>query len=83
MKARIIKVGNSRGIRLPKALLDAGGLETEVELVLQKNGILIRASKSPRKGWDEHAMRLHGTGLDRLLDAGAPASAWDGKEWEW
>jgi antitoxin MazE len=83
MKAKIVKAGNSRGIRLPKALLEAGGLETEVELVLQKNGILIRSARSPREGWEEQARRLHQVGEDKLLCTDASLSSWDDKEWEW
>jgi antitoxin MazE len=83
MKTKIIKVGNSRGIRLPKAILEAGGLEDEVELVLQKNGILIRSARSPREGWEEQARRLHQAGEDKMLDPDVSLSSWDDKEWEW
>jgi hypothetical protein len=55
MKTKIVKIGNSRGIRLPKAILEASGLEGEVELVMQKEGVLIRSARHPRDGWQEQA----------------------------
>ncbi len=77
MKTRLVKIGNSRGIRLPKAIIQAGGLEDEVELVLQKNGILIRSGRSPREEWEAQAKRLHEAGEDSLLDTEASLSSWD------
>jgi antitoxin MazE len=83
MKTRIVKVGNSRGVRLPKAVLEAGGLEGEVELVIGKEGVLIRPARAPRAGWEEQAKKLHESGEDKLLDPDVSLSSWDEKEWEW
>ena len=68
MKTRIVRIGNSRGIRIPKPLLDQVGLEDEVELRVVENGIVIEAVRAPRAGWAEAAKRVHELGEDRLLD---------------
>jgi antitoxin MazE len=52
MKTRIIKIGNSQGIRIPKILLEQSGLSTEVELEVQDAQIVIRSAERPRQGWD-------------------------------
>lgn len=66
MKARIVRIGNSRGIRLPKPLLDKAGLAGEVELYAEEGRIIIASSRRPRAGWAEAAHRLHERGEDRL-----------------
>ncbi|MBA3353659.1 MAG: AbrB/MazE/SpoVT family DNA-binding domain-containing protein, partial [Blastocatellia bacterium] len=52
MKAQIIRIGNSQGIRIPKTLLEDGKLSGEVELELHEDGILIRSLQKPRANWD-------------------------------
>ena len=52
MKARIIRIGNSQGIRIPKPLLEQSGLGEEVELEVQHHQIIIRAAERPRQGWE-------------------------------
>jgi antitoxin MazE len=68
MKTRIIKIGNSQGIRIPKVLLEQSGLSTEVELEVQDAQIVIRSAQRPCQGWEEafRAMTKHQD--DRLLD---------------
>ena len=58
MKARIVRIGNSRGVRLPKALIEQSGLGEEVELRVQPGAILIHSVAQPRAGWAEAARRL-------------------------
>lgn len=82
MKARIVRVGNSRGIRLPKLLLDQAGLEENVELHAEPGRIVIQATKRPRAGWAEAAQRMAARGDDALLDP-TVASRFDHEEWEW
>jgi antitoxin MazE len=82
MKTRLVRIGNSRGVRLPKPLIDQAGLADEVELELRGNTIVIAALKSPRSGWAEAARKLHGEGGDALLDVPTPTS-FDEAEWQW
>lgn len=82
MKARLVRIGNSRGVRLPKPLIDQAGLTDDVELQLRGNTIVIVAQKRPRSGWAEAARALHAAGGDQLLDAPAPTK-FDEAEWQW
>lgn len=82
MKARIVRVGNSRGIRLPKLLLDQAGLPEEVELVAEPGRIVIEAATRPRAGWAEAARAMAERGDDAPLDPPA-ATRFDDEEWAW
>lgn len=68
MKTRLVRMGNSRGVRLPKALIEQAGLSDEVELELRDNAIVIVAQRRPRAGWAEAARALHEQGGDKPLD---------------
>lgn len=48
MRARVVKIGNSRGIRIPKPLLEQTGIMDDVELEVEKNQIIIRPVTNPR-----------------------------------
>ena len=67
MNISIIPIGNSKGIRLPKAILDKYNIEDEVELVLEKDCIVLKPKASPRKGWEESFKEMHENGDDQLL----------------
>lgn len=82
MKTRLVRIGNSRGVRIPKPLLDQVGLEDEVELRVVDNGIVISAAGSPRAGWAEAAKLAHERGEDGLLDEPTP-TRFDETEWKW
>jgi antitoxin MazE len=83
VKARIIRIGNSQGIRIPKPILEQTGLSDDVELDVVGNQIIIRSARQPRSGWDAAFATMAATGDDTLLDAGAAGSAWDDEEWTW
>ncbi len=84
MKTRIVKIGNSQGVRIPKVLLEQSGLGEEVELEAQRDRIVIRSVRPPRHGWEEQFRAMAEHGDDRLLDADVPAQTeWDDREWEW
>ena len=83
IKTRIVKIGNSQGIRIPKLLLDQTNLGEEVKLELQDNCIVIRASHSSRDGWEERFKMMAEQGDDRLLDEQLQLSSWDEGDWEW
>ncbi len=82
MKARLVQIGNSRGVRLPKLLIEETGLGDEVELRVEQGGIMILPARSPRSGWAEAARDLRDRDEDRLLDAPTPTH-FDEEEWEW
>ncbi len=82
MKTRLVRIGNSRGIRLPKPLIAQAGLVDEVELHVRDGAIVIERSATPRVGWAQAAREMHDCLEDSLLDPPA-ATHFDEKEWEW
>ena len=68
MKTSIIRIGNSRGIRIPKPLLQQTGLSGEVEMRAQNGSLVIRAAKKPRAGWAAAFGEMASRGHDGLLD---------------
>jgi antitoxin MazE len=82
MKTKLVRMGNSRGVRLPKPLIEQAGLTEEVELEVRGNTIVIVAKKDPRTGWAEAARSLHDEGADALLDPPTP-TRFDEAEWQW
>jgi antitoxin MazE len=84
MKATVIRIGNSRGVRIPKALLEQCRLRDTVELEVDGGHLVIRAAEHPRSGWDEAFQRMAERGDDALLDNDSLApTRWDETEWEW
>ena len=84
MKTRVVRIGNSRGIRIPKVLLEQTGLPEEVELSADGDSIVIRPAKRPRAGWDAAFREMALLGDDAMLDESRPGrSNWDQTEWEW
>ena len=83
VKTRIVRIGNSRGVRIPKTLLELTELQEEVELEVREGEIIVRAARPIRPGWEE-AFKDMGSRHDELLDDGAPyTTARDEEEWEW
>ena len=82
MKTRLIRIGNSRGIRLPKPIIEQAGLSGEVELRVREGAVIISASVRPREGWEEAAKEMHRRGEDRVVGGYAP-TRFDEEEWEW
>lgn len=82
MKARIIQIGNSRGVRIPKALLEQTHLTEDVQIEAQAGEIVIRSARPPRGGWEEGFRRMAKSGDDQLLDE-ARRTSFDDVEWEW
>lgn len=67
MQISIVQVGNSKGIRLNKMLLEKYQITDKVELILQDDCIMIKPIKKPRQGWAEAFQRMHENGDDKLL----------------
>lgn len=81
MKARIVRIGNSQGVRIPKLLLEEAGIAGDVEITADDGRITIVRSRDARDGWASAAQALHGRGEDKLLET--PPSGFDEDEWEW
>jgi antitoxin MazE len=83
MKAKVIKIGNSKGIRIPKPMLQECGLGEEVELVVKEEKIIIYPINKVRGGWEEAYKNMADIGDDDLIDQANIQTAWDEDEWEW
>lgn len=83
MTAKVIRIGNSRGIRLPKTVLDQSGIGEVVELDVGHRRITIRPHMpaNPRAGWDEAFAQMAARRDDRLPEW--PETEWDTTEWRW
>ena len=81
-KTRIVQIGNSKGIRVPKVLLEHAQLPDDVELQAENGRLIVRAARGPRAGWADAAKTMHARGEDHLLDA-TTASQFDEKDWQW
>ena len=78
MELPIIRIGNSKGIRLSKLLLDKYQLSEKVELLLEEDHMVIRPLNSPRKNWDQAFAEMHHNGDDELL----VEDVLDDQDWE-
>ncbi|HWW76914.1 MAG TPA: AbrB/MazE/SpoVT family DNA-binding domain-containing protein [Pyrinomonadaceae bacterium] len=84
MRTRIVKIGNSQGVRIPKLLLERSNLAEEVELEAEEDRIVIRSARQPRHDWDRAFRVMAERGDDSLLDDVSPAQTrWDEDEWQW
>ncbi|MDE2666204.1 MAG: AbrB/MazE/SpoVT family DNA-binding domain-containing protein [Acidobacteriota bacterium] len=84
MKAALIRIGNSRGIRIPKVLVEQYRFNDEVELVPRQDHLVIRPATPTRAGWDDAFRQMREQGDDALLDEEfLSATRWDTTEWEW
>ncbi|MGH8770209.1 MAG: AbrB/MazE/SpoVT family DNA-binding domain-containing protein [Burkholderiales bacterium] len=84
MKTRIVKIGNSQGIRIPKLLLERSNLAAEVELESADDRIIIRSARQPRQDWESAFRAMADSGEDEMLDKDLLAKTqWDEDEWRW
>ncbi|WP_420458991.1 AbrB/MazE/SpoVT family DNA-binding domain-containing protein [Neolewinella sp.] len=67
MEAKIVKIGNSKGVRIPKKVLQEYAIEDTIEMNLLKEGILIKPARKVREGWDEAFAKMAAEGDDELL----------------
>lgn len=81
MRSKIVRIGNSQGVRLPKLMIEEAGLSDDVELRVEAGQIIIASSRIARAGWAEAAHRAHAAGDDQLESSGA--TRFDETEWEW
>lgn len=81
-KTRIIRIGNSQGIRVPRALLEQAQLPEEVELQAHPGRLIVRAARRPRAGWAEAARVMRERRDDQLLDDPTP-TRFDEVDWAW
>ena len=83
MRARLIKIGNSHGIRIPKPILEQSGITDNVELVPKKDRIIIKSANNAREGWDLAFKKMNENGDDKLIIDDNITNVWDEEEWQW
>lgn len=90
-RTRIVKIGNSQGIRIPKPILEQLGLLGEVELEVQDSQLVIRSVQAPRQGWQAQFQQLAALAAPEpdpleqalLAETDLSLSDWDEDEWTW
>ncbi len=84
MITKIVPIGNSRGIRIPKAMLQTCGFGEEVELQAKNGALILRPVNTSRAGWSESFAGMAAAKDDFLVQEEAPAATqFDAEEWEW
>lgn len=82
MRAKLISVGNSKGIRIPKTLIEQCNLQSEVELEVKEGMLIIRSERRPREGWTAAFQGMTKHADDSLIHPDS-STDWDKKEWKW
>ncbi|MBB3838164.1 antitoxin MazE [Runella defluvii] len=67
MELSVITIGNSRGIRLSKSILEKYSISDKIELVLEQGYMILKPKPEPRKGWEDAFKQMHERGDDTLL----------------
>jgi antitoxin MazE len=67
MEISVIKIGNSKGIRFSKTVIERYNIRDTVDLILEKGHIIIKPLSKPRKGWDKAFKEMHANGDDKLI----------------
>ena len=83
IKTRLVKIGNSQGIRIPKLVLEQLNLSVDVELEVQDDQLIVRPGSRPRADWADQFRQMAERSDDQLLDAGLPLTEWEASEWQW
>ena len=83
MKTTLIPIGNSRGVRIPKPLIEQCGLGDDIELDVRDRSIIIHAPRRARAGWDKAFAQMPRLKDDVLVDAAPISVKWDDEEWQW
>ena len=67
MELSVINIGNSKGIRLPKTIIEQYNINEKLEMILEKGRIVLTPKTNPRKGWEKSFMQMSANGDDKLL----------------
>ncbi len=85
MKTKVIKIGNSKGVRIPRHMLEQSGLKSEVEIEVKDKTIILKPTSKIREDWDNAFQKMSENNDDILLDQEylENSTSWDNEEWEW
>ena len=83
MKLKLVRVGNSKGIRIPKPLIEQCGFGDTVEVSVKDGCVVIAAERKPRQGWEEAFRSAKPPVDDEIMLAGVTPNEFDRDEWQW
>jgi antitoxin MazE len=83
MRVELIRVGNSRGLRIPKFLIEQCGFGSGVELRIENDRLVMVPDHRPRQGWEEAFRRAGESAKDEVLLGTIPRNEFDHNEWRW
>ena len=84
MQVELIRIGNSRGVRIPKSIIDQCGFGAKIDLKVEEGRVILARDRKPREGWEEAlVIARKGIANDELLLDGIPEHEFDGDEWTW
>ncbi len=85
MITKVIRIGNSRGIRIPKSVIEQSGITNEVELEVKNDRIIIKSVSNKRQNWESAFKEMAKNKGDILLDENSLSkqNSWDKEEWVW
>jgi antitoxin MazE len=83
MVTKLIRIGNSQGIRIPKLLLDQLQFNGELDLSVESGSLVVKPKRKPRDGWEESARLMHENGDDELIIPDTLPNEFDAEEWTW
>lgn len=82
IQSKIISIGNSRGIRIPRTIIEQIGLTENVELKVEGNKLVVQSASTIRNGWSEKFAEMPKFSHDKLIDE-PTTTQWDEEEWTW
>jgi len=83
MRTELVRIGNSRGIRIPKPFIEQCGLGEAVELSIQNDCLIISPGRQPRQGWEDAFRASSDTAHDELMLETTGSNEFDREEWRW
>jgi antitoxin MazE len=83
MKMALVRIGNSRGLRLPKPIIEQCGFGETVEMRVERGRLIITPARRPREGWEEAFRAARRGEPDEILLEGLGENRFDREEWEW
>ncbi len=84
MRAKLARLGNSRGVRIPRPFIEDVGLKDDVEITVEDGAVVIRPTRHPREGWTEAIIAAGEMTAEELAEfEGWPPTQFDLEEWEW
>jgi len=82
MKARLVRIGGSRGLLLPRAFIEKAGIKDEVEVTLREGALVVKSTEHPRAGWEAAVNLLLERGEDHVIEE-TPVLRFDDRAWKW